>query len=104
MQTKSSVIPTKYLSISDVPYAKTNMKKIIDFALTFDPNELEDRGANIGKLDDLSEQSTLSILRAHLFFEQRRWNHYGRYPDQKAESQFRKIIELIRERLQQEAR
>jgi hypothetical protein len=99
MNRNSKIIHSNNISLADVPDPKDNMKRIFDFALTFDPKELKDQGANLGKLDDVNQDSTLSELRAHLYFEQRRWNHYGRLPDSKAETQFRRILRLIREKL-----
>ncbi len=42
---------------------------------------------------------TLAELRTCLFFEQRRWRHYGENPDEVALSEIRKLVDAIRERV-----
>jgi hypothetical protein len=54
---------------------------------------------DVKRLDDLPDDSTVTLLRAHLFFEQRRWNHYGRQPDEEALKAIRRVLALIRQRL-----
>jgi hypothetical protein len=99
MNAKPIVIPTKNLSLADVPGVEAPIGKIFEFALMFDPRELKDQGLSLGNLDDLSDESSLPELRGHLYFEQRRWNHYGQLPDSKSEAQLRRIVSMVREKL-----
>src|SRR5882757_3398559 len=92
-------IPTIRLMRSDVPDESALWSAIGLFALTFDPNELDPYGLKDHSLEKLSVESSLVELRAHLFFEQRRWNHFGREPDATAMSAIRRILSLVRTKL-----
>jgi hypothetical protein len=88
-------IPTEQLKQSDVPNASAPWSIIGLFALTFDKKELDPYQLKDQDLSKLSIDSSLTELRAHLFFEQRRWNHFGRAPDPAVMSEIRRILLLI---------
>jgi hypothetical protein len=77
-------IPNTHLDIDRIPSASARWESISRFALTFDGyaafNTAEKPGG-CGDLANSRQASTLSELRASLFFEQRRWRHFGESPE-----------------------
>ena len=107
-----AIIPTQDLKLADVPDLSspwsgpdksTPWRTISGFALTFDSAERDPYHLEENGLAGLSSDSNLVLLRAHLFFEQRRWNHFGRPPDEKAMGEIRRVLALIRGKLSQSA-
>src|SRR5437899_13067890 len=90
-------IASSELRLSDVPEESAHWPQIERFARTFDWRrgyqhyELEDQD-----LSKLGSSSSLEELRGQLFFEQRRWNDFGRTPDPSAMKQIRRMIAIIR--------
>jgi hypothetical protein len=88
------------LRLSDVPEESAPWPQIERFALTFDWRrgyqhyELEDQN-----LSKLGSSSSLEELRGHLFFERRRWRHFGKKPDPLAMQQIRRMIGIIRSKV-----
>jgi hypothetical protein len=93
-------IASSELRLSDVPAESAHWPQIQRFARTFDWRrgyqhyELEDQD-----LSKLGSSSSLEELRGHLFFEQRRWNEFGRKPDALAMQQIRRMVGIIRSKL-----
>ena len=93
-------IASTELRLSDVPEGSAHWPQIEQFALTFDWRrgyqhyELEDQD-----LSKLGSSSSLEELRSRLFFEQRRWNEFGRKPDALAMQQIRRMLEIIRSKV-----
>jgi len=96
-------IPTSELQLGDVPTQDSTLYEIELFALTFDPREENAPKVSVDDLDNVTMQSSLVELRAHLYTQQRRWNHFGRNPDSKTEQQLRAIVDLIRQQLTKSA-
>lgn len=90
-------IYTKNLKMSDVPGEHASWKEITTFALTFDPKERDPYHLPDRNLQLLTNATGLIELRAYLFFEQRRWNHFGRMPDDQTMEGIKHLISLIRE-------
>jgi hypothetical protein len=99
MQKFPTRIPTNNLTLPDVPEESAPWSIIGSFALTFDPAENDPYHLKDQDLTKLSAGSSLTQLRAHLFLEQRRWNHFGREPDATAMPAIRRIVALIRAKL-----
>lgn len=99
MYTSPRPIPSALLSISDVPEESANWDTIVQFAAKFDRSEEDVMSLSDGDLPFLTTNSPLSLLRAHLFLEWRRWNHRGRPPDAGALLEIRRVIHLIRGKL-----
>jgi len=102
MQKFPTRIPTKSLTLSDVPDRLAPWPIIGSFALTFDPAEKNPYRLEEQKLTALSVNSNLVELRAHLFLVQRRWNHFGREPDSAAMSEIQTLVGLMREKLSEQ--
>jgi hypothetical protein len=92
-------ISTNELVLDYVPFAKSSWKNISAFALTFNPKEMGEYGIKAGDLSNCSASSSIMELRAHLYVEQRRWNHFGREPDQATMLRLRNIVAWIRKKL-----
>jgi hypothetical protein len=89
-------IPTKSLKLSDVPNESEPWPIIGRFALTFDRSEDDPYQLNRRDLPALSADSGLVRLRAHLFLQQRAWNHMSRVPDADVMLAIRRVVALIR--------
>jgi hypothetical protein len=103
----SEEIANADLMPEDVPGPDADWSAIGRFALTFDGyracGSLEtckavaerwaDAYAERGALPD-----SLTALRTCLFYEQRRWRHYGRTPDPDAMAYIRALVDEIRRR------
>ena len=61
-------------------------------ALTFDPVESDPYHLKVQDLVALPAACSLVKLRAYLFLEQRRWNHFGRKPDSNTTSAIRGVL------------
>lgn len=71
------------LVIDKIPSAISSWDAIQRFALTFDGYAAFDTPAEpegCGELANSRQANTLTELRASLFFEQRRWRHFGLPP------------------------
>jgi hypothetical protein len=90
------IIPTASLKLDDIPASDANWKKLAAFALTFDPREMGDYGQKAADLNNALANSSLAELRAHLYVEQRRWNHFGKEPEGDTMKKLREIIGLVR--------
>lgn len=67
-----------------------------DFARTFDGYEYWGSFDRCAEIANAQRGETLTELRTCLFFEQRRWHHFGDYPNDDAMRYVRGIIECIR--------
>jgi hypothetical protein len=92
-------VSTKDLKLSDVPVESSDWNVIARFALTFDPKESDPYTIKDQSFDAMTSDSDLVHLRSRLFLEQRRWNHFGREPDQVAFEGIRNILSFIRAKL-----
>lgn len=92
-------IPTASLRLEDVPTVNSKWEAMSAFALTFDLLEAAYYGEKLADLGNASSDSSLAELRAHLFVEQRRWNHFGEEPDEISMKRLRDIVDLIRQKL-----
>jgi hypothetical protein len=95
------------LRIDHIPAPDASWSRITEFALTFngythyDGNcaDLANRSAaNFAETGDLPD--SLTDLRTCLFFEQRRYHHFGHPPDEEALTYLRALIERIRHKVE----
>lgn len=91
-------IPNHRLRADKIPPADADWSAIQRFALTFDgyghwgQRECAD-------VANSRRQGTLTELRTCLFFEQRRWRHFGDDPDPETMTYIRSLLEQIRVRV-----
>jgi hypothetical protein len=93
------------LTANDIPAAGADWHTIGRFALTFNGYEhsgsfgrcaeIANRGAKVYEESRVLPDS-LTGLRTCLFFEQRRWRHYGYDPDEQAMTYIQALVEKIR--------
>ena len=69
------------------------------FALTFDAYEVLGSFEACGEIANARNSETLTNLRTCLFFEQRRWRHFGEEPDSSSMEYIHGIVEKIRIKL-----
>ena len=101
-------IPNEDLSLDLIPLPEAGWHEIGGFALTFNGYEFH------GSLDACGEianhwlktfttsgalPQSLTDLRTCLFFEQRRWRHYGYDPDEETIDYIRALVAAIREKV-----
>jgi hypothetical protein len=94
-----SRIPTNALTLGDVPEQSSDWNVIARFALTFDPKESDPYTIKDQSFDAMTSDTDLVHLRSRLFLEQRRWNHFGREPDEVALEGIKKILSFMRAKL-----
>jgi len=99
------------LAEGDLPSASAEWHEIGKFALSFNGYE---RWGSFGKCAERANggaelyrtegvlPTSLTELRTCLFFEQRRWRHFGFYPDEQGMEYIRALVERIREKVRAE--
>jgi hypothetical protein len=97
-------LPNSRLRPEDVPVDTSDWLVFSDFALTFDgydwlgdrcgdyANDAAERYRRDGSLPE-----SLSDSRACIFFEQRRWRHFGIDPDPESWRYLRALLQRVRE-------
>lgn len=94
-------ILSKRLVAAELPSPDASIAALVDFAHTFDGYSFwrsTDRCADVANARD---HSSIDTLRTCLFFEVRRWRHFGEDPDDEALTYWRELVELIRQRIRQ---
>ena len=90
-------IANKHLESARIPNPEAPWSTLERFALTF--NGYRVLGDECATIANERRQESLTDLRACLFYEQRRWRHFGEAPDDEAMSYIRGLILAIRERV-----
>lgn len=94
------------LKQSDVPPSNAGWYEIGRFALTFNGYERWGSFEKCAEVANLATQTfresgslpeSLTDLRTCLFFEQRRWHHFGFDPDEKSMNYISALVEQIRQ-------
>ena len=93
------IIGNDHLRLSDLPDRLAGWDEIQSFALMFDGYTVHGSFEKCAAIANERRKETLSDLRTCLFFEQRRWRHFGDHPDAAAMAYIRSILEEIRTRL-----
>jgi len=89
-------IGNKNLTMADIPSPDASWREIAEFALTFDGYEFWGSFEKCAEIANAKGQHSLTDLRTCLFFEQRRWRHFGEDPDREAMMYIRALVEKIR--------
>lgn len=91
----SELITNEGLVLSDIPGPSASWSEIARFALTF--NGYDVCGFDgCAKIANTRRHNSLTDLRICLFFEQRRWRHFGGAPDGEDLAYMRDLVEKIR--------
>src|SRR5687767_5865994 len=102
-------IPNDKLRAEDIPATDATWSEIFAFALTLDGYGALGGNGPCGKIANMTEQHflrtgalppdlDLTKIRSCLFFEQRRWHHFGDTPHDEARRYFMALLDAIRER------
>jgi len=96
---EQELINNENLRRKHVPASSADWPELWAFALTY--NGFAEHGSFEACAAIANEQrtETLSDLRTCLFFEQRRWRHYGDDPDEEAEPYIRSLVQRIHDML-----
>lgn len=92
-------IPNNLLKLTDVPADNAGWYAISTFALTFDGYKAWESPDKCAEIANTRKHGSLSELRTCLFFEQRRWRHFGDNPDEDSMAYIREVVAKIRQRL-----
>jgi len=98
MRALPTPIPSAELKLAHIPEIR-DWTDLIEFAATFRPTAEFPDGCGIHGLSDLREDSSVAEIRAALFVEYRRYNHFGHRPPAEVLEQARAAVQRIRERL-----
>lgn len=84
------------LTLSNIPIPDASWDEIEEFALTFDGYNVWGSFDICAEIANARRHESLTDLRTCLFFEQRRWRHFGENPDEKTMDYIRGLVEEIR--------
>lgn len=84
------------LTLADVPGPDASLDEIWLFALTFDGYGHCGSFGDCAEIANARRHDSLTNIRVCLFFEQRRWRHFGTEPESEDLAYFRYLVELIR--------
>ncbi len=96
---RPAIIRSTDLKKTDLPPVNANWAQISSFALTYDPREMGSYGIKAGTLSNASPASSIIELRAHLYVEQRRWNHFVSPISDEVILNLRSLLEWMRGKL-----
>jgi hypothetical protein len=85
------MIQNTELQIDKIPSPDSDYESIAKFALTFDGYELP----NCADLANARSAKSLTELRTVLFFEQRRYRHFGSHPTGEDLEYIRSLVQAI---------
>lgn len=92
-------IPNDGLTPDLLPLADADWTAIMEFALTFNGYDAAGGFQACAAIADARRHDSLTDLRTCLFFEQRRWRHWGVDPDEPGMEYIRDLVEKIRQRV-----
>jgi hypothetical protein len=97
-------IADEALNLDEVPRPDEPWPTIQRFAHTFHAYDRHGSFAACAAIAGARRRESLSDLRTCLFFEVRRWHHFGKDPDERAASYIRSLVADIRAALGERAR
>lgn len=92
------MITNEALTLSDIPSTAASWPDIARFALTFNGYEVWEFEV-CAEIANARRHNSLTDLRTCLFFEQRRWRHFGEDPEGEDMAYIREVVEKIRGRV-----
>ena len=96
---KDKTISTAKLEVKHLPPDDASVDVLIQFAHTFDGYARCGSSAKCAEIANARDHSTIDRLRTCLFFEARRWRHFGETPDEDALRYWQSLVAGIRERI-----
>lgn len=98
---RDKTISTAKLEVKHLPPDDASVDVLIQFAHTFDGYARWGSSAKCAEIANAPDHSTIDALRTCLFFEARRWRHFGETPDDDALQYWKSLVVSIRERILQ---
>ena len=95
-----SEILSKDLHAANLPSDDASLGELIDFAHSFNGYARWGSHERCAEIANSKDHSSIDSLRTCLFFEARRWRHFGTDPDPEAENYWRSLIAKIRQLVQ----
>lgn len=89
------------LTLEIVPEPDAAFDRISKFAASFDGYRQWGSFEKCAEIANAERHDTLTNLRTCLFFEWRRWHHFGDEPDADAQEQWRGLVREIRRFVQE---
>jgi len=87
------------LRVTQIPRTDSMWEEIQEFALTFDGYKSWGSFEKCAEVANAQRDDTLTEMRTCLFFEQRRWRHFGEDPDKDSMDYIRELVKKIREKV-----
>jgi hypothetical protein len=92
-------ISNEGLRAVDIPSPEADWSAISAFALSFDGYSVHGSFEKCAEIANARRSESQTDLRTCLFFEQRRWRHFGEHPDDDTMVYIRGLVKRIRERV-----
>lgn len=89
----------KNLKLTDIPDQNASWEEIATFALTFDGYDFWDTFKKCAEIANKHRHDSLTDLRTCLFFEQRRWRHLDKKPDENSMTYILSVVDKIRNKV-----
>ena len=89
-------ISNRELTLADIPSPDADWGVIGEFALTYNGYDACKSFDECAEIANAHQHRSLADLRTCIFFEQRRWRHFGCTPDQEAMAYILDVLEKIR--------
>lgn len=99
-----TTIPNNTLALSDIPVPDAELDEISRFGHSFDGYVELGSFEACAAVANARSCNSLDEARACLFFELRRWRHFGEEPDEDALAYMRQLVEAIRQFVGQSTR
>lgn len=90
-------ISNDQLQLEQIPSDDASFSELCQFAHTFNGYKAFGSFEACARIANRAEHSSLDHLRACLFFEARRWRHFGESPEGEALAYWRELVSKIRE-------
>lgn len=87
------------LNVESIPQPHADWAQIFAFAQSFNAYDHWGSFERCAEIANAKRGTTLEELRTCLFFEARRWRHFGEEPDDGAMAYIRGIVQSIRDRV-----
>lgn len=92
-------IATAKLQLSQIPSADAGVDDLSEFADTFDACQHWGSLERCAEIANAQDHASIDKLRSCLFFEARRWRHFGEEPDGESLQYWRTLVADIRKRI-----
>ena len=96
-------IDNDQLQLEQIPADDASFSELCRFAHTFNGYEAFGSFEACARIANGGDHRSLDHLRACLFFEARRWRHFGESPDGQALAYWRELVAKIRACIEQRA-